>query len=198
MSTTFANERPALFTIGHSNHPEEKFLELLDAHSIQVLVDVRSQPYSRFNPQYNSSPLKALVESAGLKYLFMGDQLGGRPEGDDLLDEDGRALYHRMALSPKFMEGIARLERGVRDWRVAIMCSEEDPAVCHRHLLVTRVIRERGVEIRHIRGDGRLQSEEEIGSPDKQPMLFAELEQESWKSLRSVSPRHPPPSSSES
>ena len=73
----------------------------------------------------------------------MGDQLGGRPEADDCLDDQGHALYHRMAESPAFLAGIARLERGVREYRVAIMCSEEDPAVCHRYLLVTRVIRDR-------------------------------------------------------
>ena len=103
-----------------------------------------------------------------------------------------------MARSPLFLEGLDRLEQGLDRLRVAIMCSEEDPAVCHRYLLVTRVMRDRGVDIWHIRGDGRLQSEEEIGSPDKQAMLFEELEQDSWKSLRSVSPKHPPPSSSES
>jgi uncharacterized protein (DUF488 family) len=197
MSTTSDGERPVLFTIGHSNHTEEAFLELLAAHTIQVLVDVRSQPFSRFSPHFSREPLKALVESAGVRYLFMGDQLGGRPEGDNLLDDQGHALYHRMAEAPAFLEGIARLERGVRDWRVAIMCSEEDPAVCHRYLLVTRVIRDRGVDVWHIRGDRRLQADDEIGTPDKQGVLFAELEQDSWKSLRSVSPKPQPPSSSE-
>jgi uncharacterized protein (DUF488 family) len=187
-----------LYSVGHSNHTEEKFLGLLRQHEIEVLVDVRSQPSSRYNPQYNSGPLKALVAAAGMRYLFMGDQLGGRPEGEDLLDDEGHALYHRMADAPEFLEGIARLERGVRDYRCTVMCSEEDPAVCHRYLLVTRVIRERGVDVRHIRGDGRLQSDDEIGSKDKQGLLFDELEQDSWKSLRSVSPRPQPPSSSES
>lgn len=191
-------DRPVLFSIGHSNHTEEKFLELLKQHEIGVLVDVRSQPYSRYSPHFNAGSLKALVESAGVRYLFMGDQLGGRPEGDEFFDEAGHALYYRMAESPPFLEGIARLERGARDHRVAMMCSEEDPAVCHRYLLVTRVIRERGIDVWHIRGDGRLDPDEAIDSPDKQGSLFAELEQDSWKSLRSVSPKHQPESSSES
>lgn len=191
-------DRPVLFSIGHSNHSEEKFLELLEEHKIGVLVDVRSQPYSRYTPHFNADNLKALVASAGLRYLFMGDQLGGRPEGNEFFDEEGHALYHRMAESPPFLEGIARLERGARDHRVAIMCSEEDPAVCHRYLLVTRVIRGRGVDVWHIRGDGRLEADEAIGSVNKQGSLFAELEQDSWKSLRSVLPKRPPTSSSES
>ena len=197
MSTTSAN-RAVLFSIGHSNHTEQQFLELLRRHEIAVLVDVRSQPSSRYNPHFNAGALKSLVEASGIRYLFMGDQLGGRPEGDEFFDDQGHALYHRMAESPAFLEGIARLERGVRDWRVAMMCSEEDPAVCHRYLLISRVIRQRGIEILHIRGDGHLQPDREVDSQEKQASLFAELEEDSWKSLRSVSPKHRPPSSSES
>jgi uncharacterized protein (DUF488 family) len=195
--TPSSSSRPTLYTIGHSNHSEEKFLELLHEHGIEVLVDVRSQPFSRYNPQFNESNLKRIVESSGIRYLFMGEQLGGRPEGAGFLDEAGHALYHRMAESPAFLAGIERLQRGVAEHRVAVMCSEEDPAVCHRHLLVTRVISRRGVDVLHIRGDGRTQTEDEIAPDEKQGLLFADLEEESWKSLRSVSPKPRPPSSSE-
>lgn len=190
--------RPTLYTVGHSNHSEENFLDLLHQHEIEVLVDVRSQPFSRYNPQFNDSNLKRAVESAGMRYLFMGQELGGRPEGEEFLDEEGHALYHRMAELPRFLTGIERLERGIVGRRVAIMCSEEDPAVCHRHLLVTRVLSGRGVDVLHIRGDGRLETEEQIAPPERQSLLFAELEDESWKSLRSVSPKPQPPISSES
>jgi uncharacterized protein (DUF488 family) len=190
--------RPTLFTIGHSNHSEEKFLELLRQHGIEVLVDVRSQPTSHFNPQFNDAHLKGALAAAGVRYMFMGDQLGGRPEGDEFLDDQGRALYHRMAESPKFLAGIERLERGLAQYRVAVMCSEEDPAVCHRHLLVTAVLSGRGIDAQHIRGDGRLESEEQLRPREQQGLLFAELEQDSWKSLRSVSRKPPPPNSSES
>lgn len=196
--TTSSSSRPTLYSIGHSNHTEENFLALLTQHGIEVLVDVRSQPFSRYNPQFNDSNLKRAVEAAGMRYLFMGDQLGGRPEGDEFLDDAGHALYYRMAESPAFLTGIERLERGATEHRVAVMCSEEDPAVCHRHLLVTRVISDRGIDVLHIRGDGRLETEDEIAPPEKQGVLFAEMEKQTWKSLRSVSPKHRPPSSSES
>ncbi|MEX0611682.1 MAG: DUF488 domain-containing protein [Pirellulales bacterium] len=196
--TASSSSRPTLYTVGHSNHSEEKFLDLLRQHGIEVLVDVRSRPSSRYNPQFNDSNLQRALEAAGIRYLFMGEELGGRPEEQELLDEEGRALYHRMAESAGFLSGIERLQRGVSEHRVAIMCSEEDPAICHRHLLVTRVISGRGIDVRHIRGDGRLESEDEIATHDKQGLLFAELEEQSWKSLRSVSPKHRPPSSSES
>ena len=182
--TASASSEPTLYTVGHSNHSEEKFLDLLRQHEIEVLVDVRSQPFSRYNPQFNDSNLKRALESAGIRYLFMGDQLGGRPEGEELLDDEGRALYHRMAESPAFLTGIERLQRGIAEHRTAIMCSEEDPAVCHRHLLVTRVVCGRGIAVLHIRGDGRLDTEEQIAPTEKQGVLFADLEADSWKSLR--------------
>jgi uncharacterized protein (DUF488 family) len=190
-------DSPVLYSIGHSNHSEERFLGLLQQHQIEVLADVRSQPFSRYNPQFNDSRLKASLTAAGIRYLFMGDQLGGRPGDDELLDDEGHALYHQMAQSPSFLAGIERLERGLRQYRIAIMCSEEDPAVCHRHLLVTKVLSARGTRVEHIRGDGRLDSEDQLRSGEKQGLLFADMEQDSWKSLRSVSPKHQPPSSSE-
>jgi len=153
-----------LYTIGHSNHSETKFLELLQKHKIQVLVDVRSHPFSRFNPQFNQRRLNATLAAVGIRYVFMGDELGGRPKRKDLLDEEGHPLYHRMAETPEFRAGIECLERGVRDERMAIMCSEENPAVCHRHLLIAPVIGGQGIDLRHIRGDGRLESEHDLGT----------------------------------
>ena len=196
--TATSSSRPTLYTIGHSNHSAEKFLELLRQHGIEVLADVRSQPFSRYNPQFNDGPLRAALKAAGIRYEFLGAELGGRPDDESMLDDEGHALYHRMAELPEFLSGITQLERCTGDERVAIMCSEEDPAVCHRHLLVTRVYSERGGDVLHIRGDGRLETEDQIAPPEKQGVLFDELELDSWKSLRSVSPRPRPPSSSES
>jgi len=179
-----------LYTIGHSNHEVETFLGLLRQHGIQVLVDVRTQPYSAYTTQFNREELQSAVVSAGLKYVFMGDQLGGRPTGEQFYDQAGHVLYYRVADSPTFLEGIQRLLKGIQNYRVAIMCSEEDPGVCHRFLLVTRVVEERGVEICHIRGDGTMESESTVCANSKdtrhQPVLFAEMENDSWKSLRSV------------
>ena len=191
-----STEIPGLFTIGHSNHTEEKFLGLFREHDIDVLVDVRSQPLSRYNPQFNSNNLEMTLTAAGVRYIFMGDQLGGRPDGEEFCDGEGYVLYNRVAEAPFFLKGIERLEEvNLCQRRVAIMCSEEDPAVCHRHLLVARVMADHGVHVQHIRGDGKVQSEDEIRPQHRQSMLFAEMEQESWRSLRSVLPRHQPPSS---
>jgi len=191
--------KPSLFTVGHSNHRIERYLELLAAQHIQILVDVRSSPFSRYSPQFNRENLAPALSGAAIKYLFLGDELGGRPRGDEFYDEAGHALYWRRAGSSEFLKGIDRLEEGVQRYRVAITCSEEDPSVCHRHLLVGRVMSERGIAVYHIRGDGRVQSDADLRSARPvQLLLFDAEEGGGWKSLRSVLPKSPPKSSSES
>jgi uncharacterized protein (DUF488 family) len=196
-----------LWTIGHSNHAIERFLELLDANEIAVLADVRSQPYSKFSPQFNAASLKEAVTVHGLHYAFFGDTLGGRPEDDAFYDEEGHVRYDRLAESDSFREGVARLKRGIaRGSRIALMCSEEDPTVCHRHRLVGRVLAGEGITLRHIRGDGRVQSDAELAQKkggEGQASLFDadaldDLAKEGpWRSLLSVSPRRPPNRSSD-
>jgi uncharacterized protein (DUF488 family) len=193
-----SRHQTTLYTVGHSNHSDETFLKLVRQHGIELVLDVRSQPFSRFNPQFNDGNLTRALAGVGIRYEFMGRELGGRPGGHELLDEDGHALYHRMAQTSTFLAGIETVERLARHQRVAMMCSEEDPAVCHRHLLVSRVLTQRGIQVLHIRGDGRLDTEDQIAPREKQGLLFGELEEESWKSLRSVSPKRQPPNSSES
>lgn len=184
-----------LFTIGHSNHEQAHLIELLAQHEIEVLADVRSAPYSRYTAHFNRETLQSAVKSAGLQYLFLGDSLGGRPPASDCYDDEGFVLYWRQAETPLFLSGIERIERGREKYRVAMMCSEEDPTVCHRYRLISRVLTERGIAVQHIRGDGQIQSQQrvdQLSGVGQQSLLFSELEQESWKSLRSVSPKAPP------
>jgi uncharacterized protein (DUF488 family) len=155
-----------IFTIGHSNHPLDKFLSLLKAHGVEVLVDIRSHPYSKHAPHFDSRNLKAGVANAGMKYLFLGKELGGRPQGEEFYDAEGYVLYSRVAEAPFFLEGISRLETGIQQYRVAIMRSEENPVGCHRRLLVGRVLAGRGAVIYHIRGNGRVQTEAELTSEE--------------------------------
>jgi uncharacterized protein (DUF488 family) len=189
-----------IYTVGHSNHPLEHYLGLLDSAGIEVVVDVRSFPFSRHAPQFNREGLSAALARNGVKYVFLGAELGGRPDGDEFYDDDDHVLYGRVAQSDFFREGIARLEDGLGRYRVALMCSEEDPSGCHRHLLVTRVLAQRGVQVIHVRGDARTESEEELrdreGSAHEQIGLFVGDEGDAWRSIRSVSRRRAPASSS--
>jgi uncharacterized protein (DUF488 family) len=199
MKSIDAAEPPRLFSVGHSNHTLEAFLGLLKRHEIEVLADVRSYPYSRYVTHFDREGLQDALKQAGVTYLYLGKELGGRPDGADFYDTDGHVLYHRLAESSLFLDGIKRLEAGVRRYRVAMMCSEENPAVCHRHLLVGRVLARRGVGIEHIRGDGALVPNAALLEAGfVQPTLFEPPEETTWKSLRSVLPRKAPSSSSAS
>jgi uncharacterized protein (DUF488 family) len=180
---------PQLLTIGHSNHPVGDFQRLLAEHRVEVLVDVRSWPHSRYVQWADRSQLPQLAGEVDAKYLFLGDVLGGRPDDPSCYDEDGHVLYGMVAIGDEFGAGLARLRTGLEQWRVAIMCSEEDPTHCHRRLLVSKVLIEQGVSVTHIRGDGR--TEKEPG-----PIRFAEgslLDDEEtlWRSSRSVSRKRP-------
>lgn len=191
-----------IYTIGHSSHAPEHFLGLLRQYGIEVLVDTRSAPYSKFSPHFDREALRELVAGAEIRYLFMGDVVGGRPKDKGHYDEQGRVLYGKVGRSAEFLEGVARLERGAADYRVALMCSEEDPAHCHRRLLIGRVLIERGAEVLHIRGDGLLQQEADVVAAsgkllaETQPALFAEIDEARWRSTASVSRKGQRPSSS--
>jgi uncharacterized protein (DUF488 family) len=195
---------PAVFTVGHSNVTQEAFVVLLKTHSIEVLVDVRSAPYSKYVPHFSGDALKQAVVRAGIKYLYLGRELGGRPREPRFYDSEGHVRYDLIAESPQFQEGIERLLRGIREHRVALMCNEEDPHKCHRRLLVGRVLTARGVAVLHIRGDGRIQPEAELAEAERkdapadvqQEFAFAAREKPEWKSTRSVSQARPPKPSS--
>lgn len=185
-----------IFTIGHSNHSIETFIGLLTKFEIQVLVDIRSYPVSKFAPQFDAVQLKNDLITAGFKYIFMGTELGGRPKGDEFYDDNGHVIYSLVATTPLFLEGISRLETGIQTYRVAIMCSEENPLDCHRRLLVGRVLRSRGIDIQHVRGNGNTQTEEDLVLADRQRfagesqlLLFNNEEIAPWKSTRSVLPK---------
>jgi uncharacterized protein (DUF488 family) len=194
---------PVVYTVGHSNIAQEAFVALLKQHGIQVLVDVRSQPYSKYVPHFNAGVLKPAILAAGMKYLYLGKNLGGRPDDKRYYDGDGHVLYGLVAESEEFKAGIERLLRGAREHRVAVMCNEENPAECHRRLLVGRVLVEKGVRVLHIRRDGRIEPEEELvaagqqSESGQQGFAFAAHERPAWKSTRSVSPARPQKRSSE-
>ena len=191
---------PHVFTVGHSNHPVEHFLTLLKTHGVQVVVDARSQPYSKYATQFDQEALRPAVQDAGIRYLYLGKELGGRPEGKEFYDEEGHVLYDRVAATSLFQEGISRLERGIHEYKVALLCAEEDPAACHRRLLVGRVLVDHGIQVEHIRGDGRVQTEGEVAAeadPDKDQLsLFQKAEAEPWKSIPSVLRKKRPNNSS--
>lgn len=153
-----------VYTIGHSNHSPETFLELLRGHAVDEVVDVRSSPASRYYPQFNHGVLSDALERAGIDYVFLGGELGGRPADRSRYDEDGRVDYARLADTDLFDDGIGRVVRAADERRVALMCSEKDPQDCHRALLIARAIEDRGVAVEHILADGSIEKHDETVS----------------------------------
>ena len=170
-----------------------RFIKLLKDNSIDVVVDVRSNPYSKYVPQYNKSRIQESIETNNMKYLFLGKELGGKPASPEFYDSEGYVLYSKIADSPLFKEGIKRLIEGMKKYRIVLMCSEENPENCHRMLLIGRVLADNGVKILHIRSDARIQSEDDIIGESKkiknksaQQNLFRNEEKPGWKSKHPV------------
>jgi uncharacterized protein (DUF488 family) len=163
---------PLLYTIGHSNHPAGHFTALLQRHGIRLLADIRSQPASRFSPQFNRTALANLLAASGMAYRWLGDRLGGRPQDPAAYRPDGRPDYAAMAASAAFSEGIDELLAGAATLPTVIMCAERDPQKCHRNQLVTPALLARGAAVQHILGDGTLSAAAPQQSPAQQYRLF--------------------------
>lgn len=151
------DQTPAVFTIGHSNHPLDAFVGLLKQHGVTAVADVRSAPFSRFHPQYNKDALDRSLKSNGIRYVFLGRELGARSD-DPSCYEGGRVQYGRLARTELFESGLARVIRGAQTHRIALMCAEKEPLECHRTLLVSKALAERGVLVNHILGNGRAEA----------------------------------------
>ena len=165
-----------IHTIGHSDHTVAAFVDLLRRHGITLVVDVRSQPYSRWTPQFNRETLARDLDDAGIAYRFMGDALGGRP-ADPALYNAGqeRPDYRRVEQTPAYQAGIDQLLDLARAEQVAVMCSEGDHRHCHRHLLITQTLLDRGARVLHIQPDGRTVEGEPVA---QQLSLFSGVDEE--------------------
>ena len=161
---------PFIYTIGHSDHSTEELVALLKRHRITSVVDVRSQPYSRWAYQFNREILARDLQQAGLTYRYMGDRLGGRPDDPSLYDpESAHPDYERMEHTASYQAGIEDLLALAQTETVAVMCSEGNHRQCHRHKLIAQTLLDRHVEVRHIQPDGTTLSGESI---PKQLSLF--------------------------
>ena len=149
-------DKGTVLTIGHSNHTVEAFLDLLIRHRVTALADVRSAPYSRFAPHFNREQLLKTLKVSGIRYVYLGREMGGR-SSDRSCYEQGRVRYDRLARTPGFQDGLLRVQRGAKDYRVTLMCAESEPLHCHRALLVGHELDRRGVHVAHILPDGRLE-----------------------------------------
>lgn len=144
-----------IYTIGHSTHKIENFISFLNRKEIDVVVDVRSLPYSKFSSQFNKECLRDHLKKEGIGYIFMGDMLGARWDNSDLLFGDGKVNFEFVSETILFQKGIIRLDDGIaRQYRISLMCSEKEPFDCHRFALVARFLSENGINVKHIYPNG--------------------------------------------
>jgi uncharacterized protein (DUF488 family) len=160
-----------VFTVGHSRHSAEHFMAILRSHAIERLVDVRSQPYSKWAPHFDKTALEGFLGVHGIEYVFLGRQLGGRPEDRAYYRDDGTVDYALRAAAADFRVGIEQLSLFSHGRRTTIMCAEEDPTRCHRRLLVAPALALLDLAVVHVRGDGRLEPE-----PDLAPISTRQLD----------------------
>jgi len=161
-----------LYSIGHSNVEISGFLSLLLQHSIDTVVDTRSQPFSRYSPQFNQEVLRKSLEGVGIKYVYMGRELGGRPQGAEFYYGQGKVDYERLAAAPFYLEAIERLIQLGSASPVAFMCSEADYHHCHRYNLITRTLVRRHIPVEHLLHSGAVVASSAEEFEPEQPVLF--------------------------
>lgn len=149
-----------LFTIGYSPHIPDSFLRILKKYKITAVADVRSSPYSQFKPEFNKDQIAEFLKTNGIAYVFLGDVCGARVE-DPSCYIKGKVDYALVAEHPKFKEGLKRIINGMEKFRIALMCAEKDPITCHRTILICRNLTSRGINIKHILSNGKIEDQKD-------------------------------------
>ena len=161
-----------LYSVGHSNADIDSFIALLKRHKIQVLVDTRSKPYSRFLPHFSQGNLRIAIEEAGVEYVYLGDKIGGRPDDPRYYYDSGKVDYSLLATDSRYKAGVDALVEMGRRGPTAFMCAEADYQRCHRYWLITKTLLERNVKVSHILHSGGLAQSEASEFTPEQPSLF--------------------------
>ena len=156
-------EKIQIYTIGHGNRKISDFIKTLKDFKIQYLIDVRSQPYSKFNPQFNQNELKHHLNNNDITYVFLGDNLGGRPADRSCYDDDGKVDYEIVKTKDFFKTGVERLKVAYqKEIQIVIMCSESKPCECHRSKLIGRYLSNEEIYLKHIDEKNKLKSQSDV------------------------------------
>lgn len=155
--------KPVIYTVGHSTHQIDYFLELLREYSVNCLIDVRSLAASTYNPQYNKEPLSNFLKKNEITYLHFADEFGARHNDPDLLDEEGKVDFEKVRKSWNFKNGVEQLWlRQEKGFTIALMCSESEPFDCHRFSMISIALEKDGFAVKHILKDKSLKSNTEL------------------------------------
>ncbi|GAB7388787.1 hypothetical protein BSNK01_26250 [Bacillaceae bacterium] len=151
-----------IYTIGYGHRNISEFISLLKNYGIQYLIDVRSKPSSRFNPDFSRANLEASLKRSNIRYVFMGNNLGGLPQNEECYT-NGRVDYSKVEKQPFYQHGIARLRTAwEKQIPVAIMCTEGKPEECHRSKLIGQTLAKMSIPVAHIDQHGELLQHQEV------------------------------------
>ncbi len=154
---------PPIYTIGYGARDIEGFIAALRHYDVSYLIDVRSRPYSRYKPDFSRDALEEHLRRAGIRYVYMGDSLGGLPSDRTCYDDEGKVLYERVAEREFYLAGIERLAGAhAQGLAVCLMCSEGKPEMCHRTKLIGRTLARRGLPTAHIDEHDALVTQEDV------------------------------------
>ncbi len=152
----------AIYTIGYGKRSLEEFLSVLGKYKISYLIDVRSNPYSKYKPEFSKKPLQQSLEETGIRYVFMGDLLGGTPD-DPACYTEGKADYDKIAVTEYFQRGITRLcSAHEQQLVICLMCGEGKPEICHRSKLIGKILQEKEIPVFHITESDDMKSQDYI------------------------------------
>lgn len=152
-----------IYTMGHSNYSMERFIEMLRKYEIDVVVDIRGTPYSKYNTQYNKEALSNSLKESGFKYIYMGREFAAQRDNKIIYTWEGYSDFEKVINEPSFIEGVERLKKGLaKGYNIVLLGAKQDPVNCHRFALVGRELYKRGFNVRHIEDDLSISSQLEL------------------------------------
>jgi uncharacterized protein (DUF488 family) len=151
-----------IYTIGHSIHETAYFIKLLKEYDINLVLDLRSSPYSKQASQFNRDAIRRELENNRIKYNFLGDIFGGRQKDPNLYSDEGIVVFDKVKEDKKFKKGINEVIDKINSNNIVLMCSEKEPLDCHRSILISKVFSEKGIDVKHILGDGNIESHKSL------------------------------------
>lgn len=171
-----------IYTIGHSVHEISYFISLLKKYDIDLVLDVRSTPFSKYAPQFNKEVLRETLGDNNIQYTFLGDSFGARQKDASLYGEDDILDFCKVLNSERFNETLNQVIDNINGANMALMCSEKEPIDCHRSILISRAFKDKGIEVNHILGNGKIETQNGLENrllelydfpTDYQPSLFS-------------------------
>jgi len=152
-----------IFTIGYSGFKIDDFINILKLHNINIVVDVRSNPNSKFYPEYNRPSIEKILEINRIFYRNFHEEFGARQLDSSFFAEGGYLEFDKFVKSKQFISGVNKVEKGISaGYTFVLLCAEKNPAVCHRTIMVAREFSKLGYQIIHLMPEGQNITQSEI------------------------------------